>query len=86
MIKRFYRDKWYIGVKNTARNAFGDYIKKTEIVTFKGRPYNVYEYDDIIDFDYNYLKNSNLEFRDTSRLVSEPLETLIKRQVKIISI
>jgi len=51
MIKRFYKDKEYIGIDNHAKDTTGEWRNELSVHRFTGRPYSgKYAYDRIIEF------------------------------------
>lgn len=49
MIKRFYKNVRYIGVKYQNRDTFGEWRNEINLWVFWGRPYNRFEYDAIYE-------------------------------------
>lgn len=52
-VRRFFKDKWYIGVNNKSRDTFGEWRDEINFKKFQGRPHGptgVYEYDEIYDY------------------------------------
>lgn len=75
---KFYKDKTYIAIHHCHR--YGD-----KIVTFKGTPYNEYEYSDIREFSPDKIP-TNKQFRSQNRVVMENPINIINRGEMIIEV
>jgi len=88
LVTRFYRDRFYVGVKESTKDCCGNWTDRREVVTFTGKPYNQFEFDAI----YEFTGPKQLEhllpdtaWRSVQRVVPEPLADILGRGEHAIS-
>ncbi len=73
--KRFFKDRFYIGVKTLSREPpRQEWVHTLSIRKFKGKPYNKYEYEVITEYDERLWNELLDEIRNEAKLKNKDVE------------